>query len=155
MDNINTNTRLFDLVRYMRAELHDADLITDAEYAWLTAEADNAKTPLGGSPSPRRLEDYDEIKARLDELEEDHAAINAERAETRTLREAWIKADDEKQRWRRGYDSSTVEINALKEALQDVLAYHERGMIALKLDPSFCPEHVRARKLLNKEEGYA
>lgn len=59
--DINTNVRLFDLVRFMRSELHDANLITDQEYGWLCAEAPMAKGQ--GSPSPRRLEDYDEVKA--------------------------------------------------------------------------------------------
>jgi hypothetical protein len=56
------NARLFDLVRYMRAELYEADLITDEEYSWLCYEAKLAKNGKG-SPSPRRLEDYDTIKA--------------------------------------------------------------------------------------------
>lgn len=43
------NQRLFDLVRYMRTELHVAGLITDDEYAEL-AQAHDAV---------RRLEDYD------------------------------------------------------------------------------------------------
>jgi hypothetical protein len=63
---INTNTRLFDLVRYMRSELHEADLISDREYGWLVAEAPMAKG--GGSPSPRRLEDYDRTRSALLEL---------------------------------------------------------------------------------------
>ena len=61
------NARLFDLVRYMRAELHEADLITDAEYGWLCSEA--ALATGNGSPSPRRLEDYDKMRRRLAELE--------------------------------------------------------------------------------------
>ena len=60
---INTNVRLFDLVRYMRSELHEAELITDEEYAWLLSEAPMARGK--GSPSPRRLEDYDEIRTEL------------------------------------------------------------------------------------------
>jgi len=67
--DINTNVRLFDLVRYMRSELHEAELITDAEYAWICAEAPMAKGQ--GSPSPRRLEDYDEVKAREIQLQLD------------------------------------------------------------------------------------
>lgn len=62
---INTHVRLFDLVRYQRAELHEAGLITDAEYAWLCAEAPMSKSPKGGSPSRQRLEDYDELRAKL------------------------------------------------------------------------------------------
>jgi hypothetical protein len=65
--DINTNVRLFDLVRYMRSELHEADLITDQEYCWLCAEATMAKGQ--GSPSPRRLEDYDEIRAKMKRME--------------------------------------------------------------------------------------
>ena len=61
--NINTHVRLFDLVRFMRSELHRADLITDEEYSWLLYEAPMAKG--SGSPSPRRLDDYDEIRAEL------------------------------------------------------------------------------------------
>lgn len=59
--DINTNRRLFDLVRFMRSELHEADLISDEEYSWLLSEAPMAKG--SGSPSPRRLEDYDQVKA--------------------------------------------------------------------------------------------
>jgi hypothetical protein len=65
--DINTNVRLFDLVRYMRSELYEAELITDQEYAWLCAEAPMAKGQ--GSPSPRRLEDYDEIRAKMKHME--------------------------------------------------------------------------------------
>lgn len=66
--SINTNVRLFDLVRFMRAELHEADLITDSEYAWLSGGAPMATSHTGGSPSPRRLEDYDELQEKLKEL---------------------------------------------------------------------------------------
>lgn len=59
--------RLFDLVRYCRAQLHEDGLITDTEYAWLAADADLAKGD--GSPSPRRLEEYDEISKRLRDRE--------------------------------------------------------------------------------------
>lgn len=59
---VNTSERLFDLVRYMRAELHGADLITDEEYAWISGGSSMANSPQGGSPSPRRLEEYDQLK---------------------------------------------------------------------------------------------
>lgn len=65
--DINTSVRLFDLVRYMRSELHEAGLITDREYGWLCSEAPMAKGQ--GSPSPRRLEDYDEIRAKMKRME--------------------------------------------------------------------------------------
>ena len=73
--DINTNQRLFDLVRYMRSELHQAGLITEDEYMWLCLEAPMARGP--GSPSPRRLEDYDVLRARLDEMEREQAERNA------------------------------------------------------------------------------
>lgn len=62
---INTNVRLFDLVRFMRSELHAAELITDDEYSWLCHGAEMANSKAGGSPSPRRLEDYDGIRKQL------------------------------------------------------------------------------------------
>lgn len=65
---INTNVRLFDLVRYMRSELHEAQLITDKEYFWLCAESEMAHSPKGGSPSPRRLEDYDKLREQMDAM---------------------------------------------------------------------------------------
>jgi hypothetical protein len=66
--DINTHVRLFDLVRQSRATLHEDELITDSEYAWLCGNAPMAQGQ--GSPSPRRLEDYDEIRARMDRMEE-------------------------------------------------------------------------------------
>lgn len=62
---INTSERLFDLVRYMRSELHRAQLITDAEYSWLCHDSPMATSQKGGSPSRERLEDYDDIRAKL------------------------------------------------------------------------------------------
>jgi hypothetical protein len=64
---INTNVRLFDLVRYMRSELHEAELITDEEYAWLCGGCEMANSTKGGSPSPRRLEDYDAMREAIKE----------------------------------------------------------------------------------------
>ena len=82
--NINTSYRLFDLVRYMRSELHQAELITDEEYGWLCAESEMATSPKGGSPSRQRLEDYDELRAqltkanaRVKELEDDKKKYDA------------------------------------------------------------------------------
>lgn len=48
------NKRLFDLVRFMRTELHSAFLITDEEYEMLAKEDD----------SVIRLQDYDELRGR-------------------------------------------------------------------------------------------
>lgn len=72
---INTHVRLFDLVRYMRSELHQAELITDEEYSWLCAESELATAPEGGSPSPRRLEDYDDLRKKLTEKDAQIVAL--------------------------------------------------------------------------------
>ena len=68
MPSIKTDVRLFDLVRYMRSELHQANLITDAEFAWLL-QANPGEPSQDGSPSRERLESYDELRARLEEAE--------------------------------------------------------------------------------------
>jgi len=60
---IATDLRQFDLVRFMRQELHAANLITDEEYGWLCMEAPMARG--NGSPSARRLESYDRLNAEL------------------------------------------------------------------------------------------
>ena len=67
---INTSERLFDLVRYARRHLHDSNLISDSEYAWLCAGSPMAVSEAGGSPSPRRLEEYDQLIARVKRLED-------------------------------------------------------------------------------------
>lgn len=48
--------RAWDLLRQVRSELHDQDLISDDEYASLVTDAPDA---------PRRLESYDEQAKRL------------------------------------------------------------------------------------------
>lgn len=52
--------RMWDLVRHQRADLLDAGLITREEYGALALEE-----PGPGSPSPRRLESYDELRKQL------------------------------------------------------------------------------------------
>ena len=71
---INTNVRLFDLVRHQRAALHGDELITDEEYAWLCG-SEMAMSPQGGSPSPRRLEDYDRMREQLEAMREQLEAM--------------------------------------------------------------------------------
>jgi len=65
--DINTSARLFDLVRFQRMELLESELITSEEYDWLAHGCKLAKGQ--GSPSPRRLEDYDRIRERMDAME--------------------------------------------------------------------------------------
>lgn len=61
--------RIWDLVRAQRGELLDAGLITRREYAALLAD-ETADKPGTGSPSPRRLESYDELRAENQRLRE-------------------------------------------------------------------------------------
>lgn len=56
--------RMWDLVRYTRATLLDDGLITLAEYTELCS-AETRTTPNTGSPAPRRLESYDEVRGRM------------------------------------------------------------------------------------------
>lgn len=50
------NQRVIDMLRFCRSELHEAELITNDEYAEIVQL---------GSASARRLEDYDELRTRL------------------------------------------------------------------------------------------
>jgi hypothetical protein len=62
--------RVWDLVRFCRSELSEADLITQEEYAWLCYGMPGTVGPPGqGSPSPRRLETYDELRERVEKAE--------------------------------------------------------------------------------------
>jgi hypothetical protein len=55
----DTNKRLGDLVRHQRSELHDAELITDEEYAALAED----------HAAVARLEGYDALRAKLGAVE--------------------------------------------------------------------------------------
>lgn len=82
---INTSERLFDLVRYSRAISHEDGLISDEEYAWLCGGSPMTNSPQGGSPSPRRLEEYDEMRAMIEkqaEMLNCQAKANAEMRDT-------------------------------------------------------------------------
>jgi hypothetical protein len=57
------NDRLFDLCRYQRSELFEAELIDSEEYFFLMHDCPLARG--SGSPSPRRLENYDSIRENL------------------------------------------------------------------------------------------
>lgn len=104
---INTNVRLFDLVRYMRAELHEENLISDEEYAWLCAEASMANSPKGGSPSPRRLEDYDGIKQELEATKRKLKAVEGRDAETLQACQHWIAEFNRVAKYARNTTSKT------------------------------------------------
>lgn len=80
------NARLFDLVRYMRQSLHAEELVSDEEYSWLCYGSSLAKGDE--SPSPRRLEAYDELRRRTALLERELTAAQAEITELRaTIKE--------------------------------------------------------------------
>ena len=59
-------TRLRDLVRHQRGPLHDAELITDAEYAALASDAG----------AVARLRGYDEVRREMDALRALGASIH-------------------------------------------------------------------------------
>ena len=65
-----TESRLFDLVRYMRGELMDARLISMGEWTWLATGA-TPDIPGAGSPSRQRLESYDDLRERLEAVRVD------------------------------------------------------------------------------------
>lgn len=75
---INTHVRLFDLVRYARTYLFDGDLITAEEYAQLCSYR-FPFDPDRDSPSPRRLEDYDELRRQLKALQEKIANLETKK----------------------------------------------------------------------------
>lgn len=81
-DAINTNKRLFDLVRYMRSALHEGGLITDHEYAWLCSGSPMASSESGDSPSVQRLEDYDDLIKAKEQIERE---LNAAKSRITTL----------------------------------------------------------------------
>jgi hypothetical protein len=60
--------RLWDLVRYERAELHDLDLITDAEYALLAED----------HPAVARLEEYDHLMFTEAQLQKEVGRLGTE-----------------------------------------------------------------------------
>ncbi len=72
------NQRQWDLIRQMRMELHQAELITNEEYAQLTFD----------HPAVARLESYDALRAEL-------AAMTADRNQWKTLKD---RVEEEKAR---------------------------------------------------------
>ena len=103
--------RMWDLCRHQRAELLDANLITREEFSSLLSD-ETASKPGQGSPSARRLEIYDELRAtsatllkERDELDALHQEANAlarrnfdrwhhAEADAARLREALTKAGE-------------------------------------------------------------
>lgn len=131
---INTNVRLFDLVRYSRASLHENELITDEEYYWLCGGAEMANSPKGGSPSPRRLEDYDEIRKQLEAM---RATVIATEAY-----QAGLAADNEAMR-----EDIGVVYAALLEA-------HDRSKPENQNGASLFHVHQKAKKALAKLQPF-
>lgn len=68
------HTRLWDLVRFCRHELHREGLITNEEYAELAAAENSA--PGSGSPSAQRLATYDALLATVEAQTKENARLN-------------------------------------------------------------------------------
>lgn len=80
-----TNERLFDLVRYKRSELYEANLIDEQEYIELVIEGGSHKRK-----SVSRLEDYDKVRA---DLAAAHANISQRESAMDNLREELVQAN--------------------------------------------------------------
>ena len=130
-----TKTRLWDLVRYQRSELLNADLITREEYAALLTD-ETKDAPGQGSPSPRRLESYDEVRARL----------TAAEAECATLREDNVNLTRGQANLIRALDASEAELESLRQQVEAVRTWLGNVLtgIAFKLDA----ESERTRQLI-------
>lgn len=130
---INTHVRLFDLVRFMRSELARANLITEEEYAWLCFESPMARGE--GSPSPRRLEDYDDLRAQLATLEASERKAHYEREDARQSLEycreqlAAAQADKERLDWL-GANRHDQSIDGLMENVLNI--YYDRHFASLR-----------------------
>jgi len=136
MPQINTHVRLFDLVRYSRSSLHKDGLITDEEYAWLCADAPMATSPSGGSPSPRRLEDYDKLRRDLaavtkerDSLDKRHAMLISDWCEIDTkIRELAILSQVPKD----VIDGDSYHVPGPQEILELIEAKHTEALVRIK-----------------------
>lgn len=95
---VTDHQRMWDLVRFARGYLLDEGLISRQEYGVLVANETETRPGIG-SPSPRRLESYDELRAKLAALEEKAAAFD-----DRLLRVALAAA-------RAGFDASSEGYN--------------------------------------------
>lgn len=75
MTDLNSHTRLMDLVRYARQFLHEEGLISDEEFAALVADADSGKRVA-------RLESYTQVRDRMKALQADLRAEKASHQNT-------------------------------------------------------------------------
>lgn len=76
-----THQRLLDLVRFMRIELHEQDLITDEEYAALVADSEKGQRVA-------RLEGYDAMRNALTRAEQEIARLKGLGTREEGLQEA-------------------------------------------------------------------
>lgn len=137
---INTHVRLFDLVRQQRAELHAADLITEEEYAWLSGGSSYAQDAHGGSPSPRRLEDYDKLRATITALQ-----IEEDGKERDTLRSrvAELEAGN------KAMGDSLIAMTATRLELNQTISNQEFTITALSQD-----KRTLVQALLRAKQGF-
>jgi predicted nucleic acid-binding Zn-ribbon protein len=113
--------RLFDLVRYQRAELHEAGLITDDEYAKLAS----------AQGSVQRLEGYDALRAECERLRAEVASLKQEREE---VEEAWSKERTDAIDGRKQQAEQAVEIARLRAAMKSEIQKRHREMFERCMD---------------------
>ncbi len=125
------NTRLTDLVRYQRGDLHTASLITDAEYADLA----------GLTGSPARMEGYDALRGELERTKRARFDAERERDEARSRHRGPPRADAAPVR----RDQFQPGERTMTQAETDILA--ERAKQRAKWGDDHDDEHTNPRAL--------
>jgi hypothetical protein len=150
--------RLHDLIRHQRGPLHDAGLITDAEYAALAAD----------HGAVARLEGYDALRAENDRLRAALTERTTERDDARRmLAECYVLsgADTDgntvESGWEHLWRDAVAEVRTLREGYDEAVdgpAVHPSDCQSCSEDPGPCRTHAedwrywRARAL-DFEEG--
>jgi hypothetical protein len=150
--------RLHDLIRHQRGPLHDAGLITDAEYAALAAD----------HGAVARLEGYDALRAENDRLRAALTERTTERDDARRmLAECYVLsgADTDgntvESGWEHLWRDAVAEVRTLREGYDEAVdgpAVHPSDCQSCSEDPNPCRTHAedwrywRARAL-DFEEG--
>lgn len=112
-------SRLYDLVRFCRHDLHTAKLITNEEYAWLAMAATEGK-PNQGSLSAQRLATYDELRAEVARLTEALRSLRDDMRE-RVLTYDDAARDCENALGRQSYLARAEECERVGRTIDDVL----------------------------------
>ena len=144
--DINTNARLFDLVRYQRMELFEAELITSDEYDWLAHGCKLAKG--AGSPSSRRLEDYDRIITRMDKMEKALKEISAQ-----NLRAEMDDHTADHAEWEGGYESIVLIARTALDS-ENVKGHPRRADAEVDQTPSTASDAPTHKIAFSHKRGY-